>query len=69
MCWGWREDQKKRERDKAYECVIKIKTKQNKSFLALVDIAQWIEHGPAKQRVASSIPSQGTFLGCRLGTQ
>ena len=26
--------------------------------------AQWIEHRPVNQRVASSIPSQGTCLGC-----
>ena len=30
---------------------------------ALAGVAQWIEHGPAKQRVAGSIPSQGTCLG------
>ena len=34
--------------------------------LALADTAQWIEHRPANQRVASSIPSQGTCLGGRL---
>ena len=27
-------------------------------------IAQWIECGPVNQRVACSIPSQGTCLGC-----
>ena len=26
-------------------------------------VAQWIEHWPANQRVAGSIPSQGTCLG------
>ena len=36
---------------------------------ALAGIAQWIEHGPVKQRVAGSIPSQGTCLGCRPGPQ
>ena len=35
--------------------------------LALADVAQWIERGPVNQRVASSIPSQGTFLGCGPG--
>ena len=35
--------------------------------LALAGVTQWIEHGPEKQRVASSIPSQGTCLACRLG--
>ena len=37
--------------------------------MALAGVAQWIEHGPANQRVAGSIPSQGTFLGCRPGPQ
>ena len=35
--------------------------------LALAGVAQWIECGPANQRVASSIPSDGTCLGCRPG--
>ena len=30
-------------------------------------VAQWVEHGPANQRVSSSIPSQGTCLGCGPG--
>ena len=32
-------------------------------------MAQWIEHGPVNHRITSSIPSQGTCLGCRLGSQ
>ena len=32
-------------------------------------VAQWIEHWTAKQRVAGSIPSQGTCLAFRPGTQ
>ena len=36
---------------------------------ALAGVAQWIEHWTVKQRVASSIPSQGTCLGCRPGSQ
>ena len=36
---------------------------------ALAGVAQWIEHGPVNQRVASSIPSQGTCLGCWPGPQ
>ena len=32
-------------------------------------VAQWIEHQTAMQRVAGSIPSQGTCLGCRPGPQ
>ena len=34
---------------------------------ALAGVAQRIEHRPANQRVAGSIPSQGTCLGCRPG--
>ena len=32
-------------------------------------MAKWIHHWPAKQKVAGSIPSQGTCLGCRQGPQ
>ena len=35
----------------------------------LAGVAQRIEHGPANQSVSSSIPSQGTCLGCRPGPQ
>ena len=35
--------------------------------VALAGVAQWIELWPVKQRVAGSISSQGTCLGCRLG--
>ena len=35
--------------------------------IALVGVAQWIECRPANQRVAGSIPSQGTCLGCEPG--
>ena len=31
---------------------------------ALAGVAQWIEHQPVNQGVASSIPGQGTCLGC-----
>ena len=34
-------------------------------ILALAGVAQWIECGPVKQKVAGLIPSQGTCLGCR----
>ena len=30
-------------------------------------MSQWIECQPVNQRAASSIPSQGTRLGCRPG--
>ena len=36
---------------------------------ALAGVAQWTEHRPLNQRVASSIPSQGTCLGCGPGPQ
>ena len=36
---------------------------------ALADVAQWTECRTANQRVASSIPSQGTCLGCEPGPQ
>ena len=32
------------------------------STIALTDVAQWVGHGPAKLKVAGSIPSQGTCL-------
>ena len=34
---------------------------------SLTGVAQWVECRPANQEVVSSIPSQGTWLGCRLG--
>ena len=36
---------------------------------ALAGVAQWIVCQPVNQRVAGSIPSQGTCLGCRPGPQ
>ena len=36
---------------------------QQKIILALAGVAQWIECGPANQRVAGSILSQGMCLG------
>ena len=36
---------------------------------ALAGVVQWIEHRPSNQRVVSSIPSQGTCLGCGPGPQ
>ena len=40
-----------------------------KNLMALAGVAQWIERRPANQRVAGSIPSQGTCLGCGPGPQ
>ena len=36
---------------------------------ALAGVAQWIECGPVNQKVAGSLPDQGTGLGCRPGPQ
>ena len=36
---------------------------------AMAGVAQWIECQPANQRVTSSVPSQGTHLGCGPGSQ
>ena len=38
--------------------------KKNKIRSALARVAQWMECWPANQKVAGSIPSQGTCLGC-----
>ena len=35
-----------------------------KEKLVLAGVTQWIECQPVNQRVASLIPSQGTYLGC-----
>ena len=40
-----------------------------KNSWARAGVAQWIEHRPVNQRVAGSIPSQGTCLGCGPGPQ
>ena len=42
-------------------------TFKNSGHKALAGVAQWIECQPMNQRVASSIPSQSTFLGCGPG--
>ena len=36
---------------------------------AVAGVAQWIECWPVNQRVAGSISSQSTCLGCRPGPQ
>ena len=46
---------------------ISLSLKEKKK--ALAGVAQWIESWPVNQRVASSIPGQGTCLGCELGPQ
>ena len=46
--------------------LIPVRTYKN-ADLTLVGEAQWVERWPANQKVAGSIPSQDTFLGCRAG--
>ena len=41
----------------------------NKKVIALVSVAEWIEHQPVNQKVASSIPRPGTCVGYRPGPQ
>ena len=49
-------------------CSLASKNKKHKTKLsALAGVAQWTVCRPANQRVAGSIPSQGTCLGCGLG--
>ena len=38
-------------------------------MIALAGVIQWIKHRPGNRKVASSIPSQGTYLGCGRGPQ
>ena len=45
------------------------KVKVKKPCMALAGVAQWIECKPVNQRVAGSIPSQGTCLGFGPGPQ
>ena len=49
---------------KLYRCYSK-----DEVIIALAGVAQWIEHWPAYQMVADSIPSQGMYLGCRPDPQ
>ena len=48
--------------------MLKKKKKERKKG-ALAGVAQWIELWTANKRVAGSIPSWGTYLGCRSGPQ
>ena len=53
---------------RAYNYTFKnLRTFQKNGLLALAGVVQWIEHKPANQRVAGSIPSQGICLGCGPG--
>ena len=47
----------------------KLSSYSKKCILALAGVAQWIECWPVSQRVTSSIPSQGTCLGCGPGSR
>ena len=49
---------------------IHMKTQETKLYnTALAGVSQWVECQPLNQSVASSIPSQGTGLGCGPGPQ
>ena len=52
-----------------YSIVCQLSFKKQKQEKALAGVAQWIESRTVKQRVAGSIPSQGTCLGCGPGPQ
>ena len=41
----------------------------NEMIPAMAGVAQWFEHWPVNQKVASLIPGQGTCGGCRPGSQ
>ena len=47
----------------------KTKNKQTKKNSPGWCVAQWTEGQPVNQRVTSSIPSQGTCVGCGPGSQ
>ena len=49
--------------------VIMLTLSNKKGPFALAGVDQWIECQLANQRVATSIPSQGTCLGCRPSPQ
>ena len=36
-------------------------------YLSPAGVVQWLEHGSVNQKVAGSIPNQGTCLGCGPG--
>ena len=48
---------------------IKKNNLSKKVKIALAGVARWIECWPENKRVTSSIPSQGTYLGCGPGPQ
>ena len=59
-------------------CIIQIKLEPESSqnnfthkpaHAALAGMAQWTEFPPVNQKVAGSIPSQGTCLSCGPGPQ
>ena len=43
------------------------KKKEEEEECALTGVAQWAGHHPTKRKVTSSIPAQGTYLGCGPG--
>ena len=72
-CWGewgagWRKLRGEKKWDNCNSIINKTYLKKISS-VALAGMAKWIECWPKNQRVAGSIPSQGTWLHCRLGPQ
>ena len=63
--WTHKKTLMKEIKDVLYVKYISIK----KYWGALAGVAQWIECRPMNQGVSSSIPSQGTCLGCGPGPQ
>ena len=47
----------------------KDKIQKSTTSFALTGVSQWIERWPVNQRVAGSIPSQGTCLSCGASPQ
>ena len=61
---------KKGEGMKNYKLVITEQSQECKvQHRTLAGVAQWTEHRHVNQRVAGSMPSQGTCLGCGPGPQ
>ena len=50
-------------------CVYRCPHIYQKEVVALAGAAQWTERRPVNQKVAGSIPGQGTCLGCGPGPQ
>ena len=45
------------------ECFQVMELENENTIVVLTGMVQFVEHHPAEQKVAGSIPAQGTFLG------